>query len=224
MAHKNIKFDILIVEDHALTRFGLKTVFEAQGFINKIYEAEDGETALALVKEYKPEVIILDLGLPDIDGIQLAKKIKEIDKQIKILILTSHNNQEEVWASLSAGANGYCLKDIEPERLVRVVEYVYEGAAWIDPGVADVMLKGITSLEKNTNSFHSQENAEKIILTGRETEVLKLIVEGHSNSQISKILCVSIHTAKAHVCNILQKLSVEDRTQAAIKAIKDGIV
>ncbi|MEI7473937.1 MAG: response regulator transcription factor [bacterium] len=229
---KNIR--VLIIEDHTLTRFGLKTALESLGNITNIYEAEDGETGVQLAKEIKPDIILMDLGLPGINGIQATKEIKNNDTKTKVIILTSHNNESEVWTALTAGANAYCLKDIEPDRLLHVIESVYDGAAWLDPAIADVVLKSIksgkclTSVEiggnKTTENALDEEPSEKIQLTERELEVLKLIVDGFSNAEIAEKLFVSIHTAKAHVCNILQKLSVDDRTQAAIKALKDGIV
>lgn len=217
---------VLIVEDHALTRFGLKTALEAQNYIKSINEVEDGETAIKVCQNASPDIILMDLGLPGINGIDATKNIKKHTPDSKIIILTSHNSQEEVWACLKAGANAYCHKDIEPERLLQVIESVHDGAVWFDPSIADLILTKLS----NDNSLvahqqdQKQEEEEKIQLTYREKEVLKLIVDGFSNAEIAEKLFVSIHTAKAHVCNILQKLSVDDRTQAAIKALKDGIV
>lgn len=218
------KIKVLIVEDHALTRFGLKTVLEAHDFFGEIYEAENGERSIDATIKYKPDVVIMDLGLPGINGIEASKQIKSYDENIKILILTSHKNDTEVWDALSAGANAYCMKEIEPDKLIRVIETVYEGAAWLDPAIANTVLKAIVSGKIPKKYEEKNENKEKIQLTDRELEVLRLIVEGYSNQEISEKLFVSIHTAKVHVCNILQKLSVDDRTQAAIKALKSGIV
>lgn len=225
---KEIK--VIIVEDHKLTRFGLRTAFEETEGITVIGEAETGEEGIKIASELKPDVVLMDLGLPRINGIMATKKIKEINSSIKVIILTSHNNEEEVWASLNAGANAYCLKDIEPERLIQVVQSIYDGAAWLDPAIASIILKNITI--QNASKIHANTQTEtmpnsdneRLQLTDRELEVLKLLVEGNPNAEIAKKLMVSIHTAKAHVCNILQKLSVDDRTQAAIKALKDGIV
>ena len=225
---KEIK--VIIVEDHKLTRFGLRTAFEETEGITVIGEAETGEEGIKIASELKPDVVLMDLGLPRINGIMATKKIKETNNNIKVIILTSHNNEEEVWASLNAGANAYCLKDIEPERLIQVVQSIYDGAAWLDPAIASIILKNITL--QNTSKIHTNTQTEtmpgsdneRLQLTDRELEVLKLLVEGNPNAEIAKKLMVSIHTAKAHVCNILQKLSVDDRTQAAIKALKDGIV
>lgn len=218
------KINVLIVEDHALTRFGLKTALEAQEIFGEVYEAEDGERSIDAIIKYKPDVVIMDLGLPGINGIEATKQIKSFDENIKVLVLTSHKNDDEVWEALSAGANAYCMKDIAPDKLIRVIETVCEGAAWLDPAIANTVLKSIISNKTAKKSGESEENSGKVQLTDRELDVLRLIVKGCSNQEISEKLFVSIHTAKVHVCNILQKLSVDDRTQAAIKALKDGIV
>jgi DNA-binding NarL/FixJ family response regulator len=218
------------VEDHALTRFGLKTALDAYASFGEVYEAENGERSIEAVMEFKPDIVIMDLGLPGMNGIEATRQIKSFDENIKIIILTSHKNESEVLEVLSAGANAYCMKDIEPEKLIHVIEFVSEGSIWFDSAVADTILstltanKTIKSLEVSAEEIHLEHGRGKIQLTERELEVLKLIVDGYSNQEISEKLIVSIHTAKAHVCNILQKLSVEDRTQAAIKALKDGIV
>ena len=226
--NKSYEISILIVEDHTLTRFGLKTALESMNGVKLISEVEDGESAVELVREIKPDIVLMDLGLPGINGIETTKLIKKVDNSIKVIILTSHNNEDEVWSSLGAGANAYCLKDIEPDRLIHVIESIYDGAAWLDPAIANMVLKTLsTSYKKSdesTDHLNETHHEEKIQLTYRELEVLKLIVDGYSNAEIAEKLFVSIHTAKAHVCNILQKLSVDDRTQAAIKALKDGIV
>lgn len=220
------KISIILVEDHTLTRFGLKTAFEESEQLEVIGEAETGEEGISIALALKPDVVLMDLGLPGINGIEATNKIKEQNDNIKIIILTSHNNEEEVWASLSAGANAYCLKDIEPDRLIHVVESIYDGAAWLDPAIASIVLNNITNqtLKKTSNYHSSDRTSDKPQLTERELEVLKLLVDGNSNAEIAKKLVVSIHTAKAHVCSILQKLSVDDRTQAAIKALKDDLV
>ena len=220
------KISIILVEDHTLTRFGLKTAFEESEQLEVIGEAETGEEGISIALALKPDIVLMDLGLPGINGIEATNKIKEQNDNIKIIILTSHNNEEEVWASLSAGANAYCLKDIEPDRLIHVVESIYDGAAWLDPAIASIVLNNITNQTlKKTSHYHSSDStSDKPQLTERELEVLKLLVDGNSNAEIAKKLVVSIHTAKAHVCSILQKLSVDDRTQAAIKALKDDLV
>ncbi len=212
--------NILIVEDHELTRFGLKTSFKGLMFIDKIYEADSAETAIDILKKNKIDLVIMDLGLPNMNGIEATAKIKELQKDIKIVILTSHNEKQEVISSLKAGANAFCSKEINHKRLVNVVESVFDGAAWFDPAIADIVLSAVT----NTQSNEDIKNKTNYNLTIREAQILKLITEGYSNIEIADELFVSINTTKAHVASILQKLGVEDRLQAAVKALKYKIV
>lgn len=215
------KLKILLVEDHALTRLGLVTSLNSFDLIESVIEAEDAESAIEIFKQEEPDIILMDLGLAGMNGIEATKKLKEIKNNIKIIILTSHNSEEESIAAIKAGASAYCLKDIPRARLFQVIETVSEGAAWIDPAVADVILK------KLAVDFSDKENEvmeKDANLTDREKEVLKLLAAGYSNSEMASRMCVSINTVKVHIGNILQKLEVEDRTQAAIKALKLNIV
>ncbi len=212
--------NILIVEDHELTRFGLKTTFEGVDYIGEIYEAESAETAIEIFKNNSIDIIIMDLGLPKMNGIDATKQIKSLNKDVKIVMLTSHNDEKEVLNSLKAGANAYCSKEINPQRLVQVVQSVADGAAWFDPSVAHIVLKA----SANTPSFNTENNSKDYDLTTREAQILKLMTEGYSNMEIAQMLVISINTTKAHVANILQKLEVDDRLQAALKALKNKIV
>ena len=214
-----MKNNLLIVEDHELTRFGLKTTFDGVELIENVFEAENAEKAIDIVNNNKIDLIIMDLGLPNINGIDATKKIRTKNKDIKIVILTSHNNEKEVLESLKAGANAYCSKEINPSRLIEVVSSVLEGASWFDPSIAHLVLKAAKNSTIAENSTKSAYN-----LTSRETQILKLITEGYSNNEIAKELVVSINTTKAHVASILQKLEVDDRLQAALKALKNKIV
>lgn len=212
--------NILIVEDHELTRFGLKTTFEGVDFVKTVFEAEYAEKAFDILNNNKIDLVIMDLGLPNINGIEATKKIRSRNKEIKIIILTSHNDEKEVLDSLKAGANAYCSKEINPTRLTEVVKSVLDGASWFDPSIANVVLKAAT----NECVIESNQTKNDYNLTTREAQILKLITEGYSNNEIAKELFVSINTTKAHVASILQKLEVDDRLQAAIKALKNKIV
>jgi len=211
---------ILIVEDHELTRFGLKTAFEASNFVNNIYEAESAEKALEIVNNSTIDLIVMDLGLPGINGIEATQKIKELNKDIKIVILTSHNDEQEVLNCLKAGANAYCSKEINPQRLIQVIQSVLDGAAWFDPTISHIVLQAATQSQNNESPLPAKDYG----LTSRETQILKLITEGYSNIEIANELFVSINTTKAHVASILQKLEVDDRLQAALKALKERLV
>lgn len=214
------KNNILIVEDHELTRFGLKTTFEGVDFIGTVFEAEYAQKAFDIFNNNPIDLIIMDLGLPNINGIEATKTIRAKNKEVKIIILTSHNNEKEVLSSLKAGANAYCSKEINPSRLVEVVRSVLDGASWFDPSIAHVVLNAATK----ENSFSGEIQKGEYNLTSREAQILKLITEGYSNNEIAKELFVSINTTKAHVASILQKLEVDDRLQAALKALKHKIV
>ncbi len=215
-----MKQNILIVEDHELTRFGLKTTFEGVDYVENIYEADSAETAIEIFNNNNIDLIIMDLGLPNMNGIEATQKIRSSNKDVKIIILTSHNDEKEVLNSLKAGANAYCSKEINPQRLITVVQSVADGAAWFDPSIAHIVLKASAS----SPTFDNDDNRKNYDLTSREAQILKLMTEGYSNMEIAQILVISINTTKAHVANILQKLEVDDRLQAALKALKHKIV
>ena len=214
---------LVVVDDYKLARVGLNAVLTEDVGIRVVGEAEDGETSITLVESLQPDVVLMDLGLPGMSGIEATQILKSRFEDVKVIILTSHEREEEVIASLGAGANAYCLKDITSERLIEVIKSVYDGAAWLDPAVASVAMKVFTLPPAQPNAAAS-EWEEGIHLTEREMEVLKLLVDGKSNTEIAEDLIISFHTAKAHVCSILAKLCVNDRVQAAVKAVKAGII
>ncbi len=218
------EISLIIIEDYKLTRMGLKSSLEEFEGIEVIGEAEDAEKGLILVDRLKPNVVLMDLGLPGMNGIEATGRIKLENPDIKVIILTSHEREEEVLASLGSGANAYCLKDIEPFALVNVIKEVSKGACWLDPVIAKVALKLFPKPDNIRISSSNQMQDGRSQLTERELEVLRLLVKGKSNTEIAKDLIVSVHTAKAHVCSILQKLCVDDRVQAAVKAVKENII
>ena len=215
-----MKKNILIVEDHELTRFGLKTTFEDVDFVDVIYEAASAEDALEIFKNNPVDIVIMDLGLPNMNGIDATQAIHEMNKETKIIILTSHNDEREVLNSLKAGANAYCSKEINLQRLVQVVQSVADGAAWFDPSIAHIVLQASAKSEIGEPAV----NYKDYDLTAREAQILKLMTEGFSNMEIAQHLVISVNTTKAHVASILQKLEVDDRLQAALKALKYKIV
>jgi DNA-binding NarL/FixJ family response regulator len=214
---------LVLVEDYKLVRIGLRSVLNEDPRIEVVGEAETGEQGIEMIKSLKPDLVVLDLGLPGMDGIEVTKAIKNFDENIKVIILTSHEVEDEVLAALSAGANAYCLKEITSNRLIEVVKSVFEGAAWLDPAIAGMALEMFSSSNIRPKGNGQAARAD-LQLTERENQVLTLLVEGKSNSEIADCLSVSVHTAKAHVCSILQKLSVHDRVQAAVKAVKENLV
>ena len=218
----NIK--ILLVEDQKLMRIGIKSLFNDYPEIEIIGEAINGKESIEKAKLIKPDIVLMDIGLPDISGIDATKQILENNNNIKVIMLTSHINEQELHASFVSGANAYVIKDISTDFLMSVIKMVKAGAMWLDPQVVPFIRdknNGIIPSRQLSRSAFRQNHSN---LTQREYEVLKLVVDGQSNSEIAQTLTISEHTAKAHVCNIIQKLVVDDRTQAAVKALREGIV
>lgn len=216
--------NVLLVEDQKLIRVGLISLFEGQDEIVVSSEAESGKEAVEKYRINKPDVVLMDIGLPDISGIEAAKRIIEINSKAKVIILTAHLSEQEVLDALHAGACAYALKDINTDTLKMVIKTVYDGAMWLDPKVVPILREkncGVIPPRQMSRAMFKEQHAN---LTQREYEVLKLVVDGLSNSEIAQELTISEHTAKAHVCNIIQKLVVDDRTQAAVKALKEGLV
>lgn len=224
MAVKTQEIKVIIVEDFKLTRVGLRCALNENEDINVVAETDNAVDGLNLIKKYQPDVVLMDLGLPGMNGIEAITKIEEMNSDIKVIALTSHDREEEVIATLLSGATGYCLKDIDPIKLADVIRDVYSGVCWLDAEIGKKVLKAFPKQENFKLSSDNSDNENKIPLTEREQEVLKHLVAGKSNTEIAKELIVSVHTAKAHVCSILQKMCVNDRVQAAVKAVKEGLV
>lgn len=215
---------VVIVEDFKLTRVGLRCALNENKDIKVVAEFENAIDGIKYVEHYKPDIVLMDLGLTGMNGIEATSKIREISPNTRVIALTSHDRGEEVVATLSSGASAYCLKDIDPQKLAGVIRDVSTGVCWIDAMVAAQALGSLPKVENV--GFLPCKNAQegRVPLTEREFEVLKHLVSGKSNTEIAKELIVSVHTAKAHVCSILQKMCVNDRVQAAVKAVKEGIV
>lgn len=210
---------VLIVDDSKLTIVGLKTTLKQFDDIEILGFANDGHAAIEMAKTLKPDIILMDIGMPSMDGIKATKEIKKDGSKAKIIMLTSHESEQDVLDALSAGANSYCMKDVDPEILVAVVKSTYDGASWLDPRIARIVLDKFVD---RFGKFLKNENTSN--LTEREVDVLNLIAKGCSNQNISDSLCISLNTVKTHIKNIFQKLEVEDRTQAAMKAVKEELI
>lgn len=222
---ENIK--VLLVEDHTMTRMGLSLVIEKAEGIELVAEAEDGSKGVELAKKLNPDVILMDIGLPIIDGIEATRRIKDFNPESKVLIFTSRDNEDDVFSCFQAGADGYIMKGSTPEQTTSAIKAVSEGTAWLDPAIAKLVLSNIQkngpkSVSNGEINFKAGKNTYG--LTEREMEVLSLMVAGLSNPQIADKLFITRATAKAHVHSILQKLCVDDRTKAAITAMKEGLV
>lgn len=222
METKTLK--ILLVEDQKLMRIGLKSLLDEHKSIETIFEASTAKEAIEKYKMLKPDVILMDIGLPDSNGIEATKKLIEFSPDCKVIILTSHLSEEEVLSSLHAGARAYVMKDVNTDILEMIIKTVNDGAMWLDPKIVPILREKNSGVIPARKMSRASFRAQHANLTQREYEVLKLIVDGKSNHQIATELTISEHTAKAHVCNIIQKLVVDDRTQVAVKALKEGLV
>ena len=218
------QINILLVEDHELTRLGLAAKIENTPNFNLVAQATDGIEGVNFAQKYNPDVILMDIGLPKMDGISATQKIKEdLKLDSAVLMFTSRDSKDDIFAAFKAGADGYIMKDSSLQNLISAIETVSTHAAWIDSQIARVVLANIQNNSNETSKNKSDAN-KKYGLTKKELEVLTLIVDGLSNQEISQKLVVSISTTKAHVHNILQKLYLTDRTKAAIVALKEGLV
>lgn len=247
MSNSNIK--VVLVEDHDLSRIGLCAALKQYENVEVIDNAANGNEGLQKIKAHQPDVALIDIGLPDIDGIEVTQQLKKYqqdrpDFRTKILMLTMHDSEDSVMAAFAAGADSYSLKDVSMDNLVQAIRNTYEGNAWIDPAIARIVLKQAQSSKVSTESIATTstgvldddtqaitavaEEYQQLIqtypLTDRELEVLELIVAGCSNAEISKKLYITVGTVKTHVCHILNKLCADDRTQAAVRALRAGLV
>lgn len=217
--------NVLLVEDHELYRMGLSMLLAKAEDITLVAEAADGTEGIKAARNLSPDVILMDIGLPNIDGIEATQRIKDFNPEVKILIFTSRDSENDVFEAFKAGADGYIMKGATPEQTISAIKSVYEGIGWIDPSIAKMVF---SNLQKPQTSIISTPEIKKSPnsygLTERELDVLELMVEGLSNPQIADKLVITRATAKAHVHSILQKLCVTSRTQATVTAMKEGLV
>jgi two-component system, NarL family, response regulator len=209
---------LLLVEDDELFRLGLATCLQRESAIELVTEASDGETALKLVQQQAFDVVILDLGLPGLGGIETCRQLQQAHPALPVLILTSHPDKKLVLKLIEAGAKGYCLKGIDAENLVLAIRSIAMGATWWDHNASNQIQAAIHQNEDPPASANEYQ------LTNRELEVLKLIATGHTNQQIAENLYITAGTVRVHVHAVLQKLNVGDRTQAAIVALQRNLI
>lgn len=212
------KISVLIADDHPLIRQGLKQILELEEDIIVIAQACNGGEAVQFARQYRPDVILMDINMPDISGLQAIKEIKGENLDSRIIVLTIHEDREYLFKTLQMGAEGYVLKDAEPAVLVEAIRNVKSGQSYIQPNMTMELVK-----EFNRVTLHDKDKHDENRLTTREIEVLELIAEGMINKEIAKQLYISEKTVKNHVSNIFRKLNVSDRTQAAIYAFKHNI-
>jgi two-component system, NarL family, response regulator LiaR len=207
---------VMIVDDHAVVRQGLRTFLDLQENITVVGEARDGVEALKVVHECSPDVVLLDLIMPRMDGIETVRRMKAARPQTQIIVLTSFGDDQKVFAAIRGGATGFLLKDVSPSDLALAIHAAQRGEASLAPGIATKLMQEIAVGGSPSNDEQS--------LTEREYSVLALIAQGRSNKQISEELSISEKTVKTHVSNILGKLGLTDRTQAALYAVREGLV
>lgn len=215
---------VLIVDDHAVVRQGLRTFLELQDnsapCIMVVGEAVNGLEAVELARQTQPDIVLLDLVMPEMDGIQATRKIIACSPHTRIVILTSFGEEDKVIPAIQAGAHGYLLKDIPPEELVHAIREAHLGKAQLHPEIAKRLMSAVAAQEVSVSRFITASDDG---LTEREQEVLQLIADGCNNRVIAEKLVISEKTVKTHVSSILSKLHLEDRTQAAIYALKHGL-
>lgn len=206
---------VVLIEDHALTRAGLRTALDQSGDLTVVAEADDGLAGLAAIEQHRPDVAVIDIGLPDIDGIEVTRRVRTLAPQTRVVILTMHDRETEILAALTAGADAYCLKSSQGDGIVAAVRVAAEGGAYFDPKVAGVVMRHLGAPSGPVGESP---------LTPRETEVVRLIADGRANSEIAKTLNIGLGTVKGHVRDILEKLAAADRAQAAVTALRRGLI
>jgi len=207
----------MIVDDHEMVRHGAAGYLEAQPEIKVVAEAESGSEAVRLAREYVPDVVLMDLVMPGMDGVEATRKVKDISPRTQIIVLTSYHQDEHIFPALQAGTISYLLKDVKARELVEAIHRAAKREATLHPRVAARVIKQFSSREPTKSNLFTE-------LTERELEVLTLIARGYTNQKIAEDLVITIGTVKGHVSNILSKLHLADRTQAAVYAWQEGIV
>jgi len=208
---------VMIVDDHEMVRHGAAGYLEAQDDIHVIAEAASGEEALTLAKEHVPDVVLMDLVMPGLDGVEATRRLKDSSPRTQIIILTSFHENEHIFPALQAGAISYLLKDVKAAALVEAIRRAACGEATLHPRIAERVIKEFRVGDPDRQRLFTE-------LTEREMEVLKLIANGYSNQKIADQLVISVGTVKGHVSNILGKLHLADRTQAAVYAWQEGLI
>ncbi|MET8896637.1 response regulator transcription factor [Streptomyces albogriseolus] len=205
---------VLLVDDHQVVRRGLRTFLEVQDDIEVVGEAADGAEGVALAGELQPDVILMDVKMPGMDGVEALRRLRELDHRARVLVVTSFTEQRTVIPALRAGAAGYVYKDVDPDALAGAIRSVHAGHVLLQPEVAGALLS-----QEESGSGAGRAGS----LTEREREVLGLIADGRANREIARALVLSEKTVKTHVSNILMKLDLADRTQAALWAVRHGL-
>ena len=212
------KIKVLIVDDHQMVRQGLRTFLELQPDIRVLGEASDGQTAVEMVSQLEPDVVLMDLVMPRLDGISATRQIKALGSSVKVIALTSFTEDDKVFPAIQAGASSYLLKDVSPDELVEAIQAAHRGEARLHPEIVRKLMEQVAQQAGTARQTIPDD------LTARELEVVRLVAQGNSNHEIAQALVISEKTVKTHVSNIFGKLQLDDRTQLAIYAINHGLV
>src|SRR5699024_2076989 len=220
--------DIVLIDDHKLFREGVKRILEFEPSFKVIAEGDDGTEAEALVKEYQPDVVLMDINMPDMNGVQATSKLVDKFPDTNVIILSIHDDESYVSHALQTGAQGYLLKEMDSDSLIEAIKVVSEGGSYLHPKITHNLVQEYRKLaQENISSLGSSDieiRKPLHLLTKRECQVLQLLANGKSNRVVGETLDISEKTVKNHVSNILQKMEVNDRTQAVVTAIKKGWV
>lgn len=219
---------IALIDDHKLFREGVKRILSFEPSFEVVAEADDGLEAKEIIKEYQPDIVLMDINMPEMNGIEATKELLQNNPDLKIIILSIHEDESYVSHALQTGAQGYLLKEMDTESLMEAIKVVYDGGSYLHPKVTHNLVQEYRKLvktnEANTNVNEIEYRKPLHLLTKRECQVLQLLSEGQSNRKIAETLVISEKTVKNHVSNILQKMDVNDRTQAVVTAIRNGWV
>ncbi|MGM9923434.1 MAG: response regulator [Bacillus sp. (in: firmicutes)] len=220
---------IIIIDDHQLFREGVKRILEFESTFEVVAEGDDGNEAVGLVEAHKPDVVIMDINMPQVNGVEATKQLVRQFPETKVIILSIHDDENYVTHALKTGASGYLLKEMDSDALIQAVKVVADGGSYLHPRVTHNLVREYRRLASDsfgeTAAAHATEIRRPLhLLTRRECEVLQLLADGQSNRTIGETLFISEKTVKNHVSNILQKMNVNDRTQAVVLAIKNGWV
>ncbi|MGX6413244.1 two-component system response regulator DegU [Bacillus amyloliquefaciens] len=224
------KVNIVIIDDHQLFREGVKRILDFEPTFEVVAEGDDGDEAARIVEHYHPDVVIMDINMPNVNGVEATKQLVELYPESKVITLSIHDDENYVTHALKTGARGYLLKEMDADTLIEAVKVVAEGGSYLHPKVTHNLVNEFRRLATSGVSVHPQHEVYPEIrrplhiLTRRECEVLQMLADGKSNRGIGESLFISEKTVKNHVSNILQKMNVNDRTQAVVVAIKNGWV
>lgn len=209
---------VVLVDDHTLLRDGIRAMLALSKEIEVVGEAGDGQAGIDLVAQIQPDVVLMDIAMPVLDGLEATRRIKDRFKKVKVLILTQHENREYVFPILKAGADGYVLKKAAGTELVSAIKAVHDGGTFLYPSVAKAVVEDYLRPDGTINDRRHSK------LTDREIEILKLVAEGKSNQEIADMLCLSVKTVTGHRTNIMEKLDIHSRTELVKYAIRTGLI